>query len=86
MIIFNKNRTKIKTMKTDSHKLITVRNAQFLHKVQIAQSKLEIENYASFITNKHLTSVDTTFVEGYKLQVDSAIAVQAKTNIDSISE
>lgn len=74
-------------MKVNTHKLITVLNTQFIHEVQIAQSKLELDGIPSFILDENLTStIGTAFVEGYKLQVDSSYANKAKTIIDSIAE
>lgn len=74
-------------MKTPSHKLVTILNARFIHEVQIAQSRLEIEGIQSFIVDENITStLGTAFVEGYKLEIDTADVEKAKTILDSISE
>ena len=74
-------------METASNKLVTILNAQFLHEVQIAQSKLDIEGIQSFIVDENITStIGTAFVEGYKLQVSSTDVEKSKPIIDSITE
>lgn len=74
-------------METASNKLVTILNAQFLHEVQIAQSKLDLEGIQSFIVDENITStIGTAFVEGYKLQVSSTDVEKSKPIIDSITE
>ena len=68
-------------METASNKLITIFNAQFLHEIQIAQSKLELEGIQSFIIDENITStIGTAFIEGYRLQVDISDVEKSKTN------
>lgn len=74
-------------MDTTSNKLITILNAQFLHEVQIAQSKLELEGIQSFIVDENITStIGTAFVEGYRLQVGMKDAEKSKSIIDTITK
>ena len=74
-------------METASNKLITILNAQFLHEVQIAQSKLELEDIQSFIVDENITStIGTSFIEGYKLQVSATDVEKSKPIIDTITE
>ncbi len=74
-------------MKTASNKLITIFNAQFLHEIQIAQSKLELEGIQSFIIDENITStIGTAFIEGYRLQVDVSDVEKSKSIIDTISQ
>lgn len=74
-------------MEATSRKLVTILNTRFIHEVQIAQSKLELEGIQSFIGDEHITStIGTAFVEGYKLQVDATNVMKAKLLIDSITQ
>ncbi len=74
-------------MKTASNKLVIILNTRFLHEVQIAKSRLEIEGVQSFIVDENITStIGTAFVEGYKLEINVADVEKAKTILDSISE
>jgi len=74
-------------METASNKLITIFNAQFLHEVQIAQSKLELENIQSFILDENIIStIGTAFIEGYRLQVDISDVEKSKLIIDTLSQ
>lgn len=73
-------------MESSSHNLITILNSQFLHEVQIAQTKLELEGIQSFIADENITStIGTAFVEGYKLQIDSSNVEKATIIIEAIS-
>lgn len=72
-------------MAPTSNNLVTIINAQYIHEVQIAQSKLELEGIPSYIIDENLTStIGTAFVEGYKLQVNPDNLIKAKTILDSI--
>ena len=74
-------------METASNKLVTILNTQFLHEVQIAQSKLELEGIQSFIVDENITStIGTAFVEGYRLQINSADIEESKPIIDTVTE
>ncbi|MDC9721786.1 MAG: hypothetical protein PSN34_03300 [Urechidicola sp.] len=74
-------------METASNKLITILNAQFLHEIQIAQSKLDLEGIQSFIVDENIIStIGTAFVEGYKLQVNATDVEKSKPIIDTITE
>lgn len=74
-------------METASNKLITIFNAQFLHEIQIAQSKLELEGIQSFIIDENITStIGTAFIEGYRLQVDISDVEKSKPIIDTLSQ
>lgn len=74
-------------MDAASNKLVTILNAQFLHEVQIAQSKLELEGIKSFIVDENITStIGTAFVEGYRLQVNSTDVEKSKPIIDTITK
>ena len=74
-------------METASNKLITIFNAQFLHEIQIAQSKLELEGIKSFIIDENITStIGTAFIEGYRLQVDISDVKKSKPIIDTLSQ
>jgi len=69
------------------NKLVTILNAQFLHEVQIAQSKLELEGIQSFIIDENITStIGTAFIEGYRLQVSTIDSERAKATIDTLTE
>ncbi|MBV1887842.1 MAG: DUF2007 domain-containing protein [Urechidicola sp.] len=74
-------------METASNKLVTILNATFLHEVQIAQSRLELEGIKSYLVDENITStIGTAFIEGYKLQVDIQDVEKSKTIIDEITE
>lgn len=74
-------------METASNKLITIFNAQFLHEIQIAQSKLELESIQSFIIDENITStIGTAFIEGYRLQVDISDVEKSKPIIETLSQ
>ena len=74
-------------METASNKLITIFNAQFLHEVQIAQSKLELEGIQSFIIDENITStIGTAFIEGYRLLVNITDIEKSKPIIDTITQ
>ena len=74
-------------METASNKLVTIYIAPFIHEVQIAQSKLELEGIQSFIVDENITStIGTAFVEGYKLQVSATDVEKSKPIIDTITE
>lgn len=74
-------------METTSNNLVTILNAQFIHEVQIAQSKLELEGIQSYLVDENITStIGTAFVEGYRLQVNSADVEKSKQIIDTITE
>jgi len=74
-------------METASNKLVTILNATFLHEVQIAQSRLELEGIKSYIVDENITStIGTSFVEGYKLQVGILDVEKSKIIIDKITE
>jgi len=74
-------------MEIASNKLITIFNAQFLHEIQIAQSKLELEGIQSFIIDENITStIGTAFIEGYRLQVDISDVEKSKPIIDNITQ
>ncbi len=74
-------------METASNKLVTILNSQFIHVVQIAKSKLELEGIQSFIVDENITSsIGTAFIEGYKLQVNVADVKKSKPIIDTITE
>lgn len=70
-------------MSTTSNNLVTILNAHYIHEVQIAKSKLELEGIDSFIVDEHITStIGTAFIEGYKLQVNSGNVIKAKYILD----
>ena len=74
-------------MPTTSNNCVTILNSQYIHEVQIAQSKLELEGIQSFIVDENITStIGTAFVEGYKLQVSSTDVEKSKPIIDTITE
>ena len=74
-------------METASNKLITILNAQFLHEIQIAQSKLELEGILSFIVDENITStIGTAFIEGYRLQVNISDVEKSKPIIDTLTQ
>ena len=74
-------------METASNKLITILNAQFLHEIQIAQSKLELEGILSFIVDENITStIGTAFIEGYRLQVNISDVEKSKPIIETLSQ
>lgn len=74
-------------MNNTSHKLLTILNSTFIHEVQIAQTKLQSEGITSFIIDENINStIGTSFIEGYKLQVNQDDVIPAKKIIDSITE
>lgn len=74
-------------MEATLNNLVTILNTQFLHEVQIAQSKLELEGIQSYLVDENITStIGTAFVEGYKLQVNSTDVEKSKPIIDTIIE
>ena len=61
-------------------KLKTVFVTTFLHEIHLAKSKLASRGIDSFIVDEHLNSIiGTAFIEGYKLNVDSADFEEART-------
>ncbi|PCI09672.1 MAG: hypothetical protein COB73_04940 [Flavobacteriaceae bacterium] len=74
-------------MENASNKLVTILNTQFIHEVQIAQSKLELEGIQSYLVDENIIStIGTAFVEGYRLQVNSTYVEKSKQIIDTITE
>jgi len=74
-------------MEAASNKLVTILNTQFLHEVQIAKSKLELEGIQSYLIDENITStIGTAFIEGYRLQVSSTDVEKSKPIIDIITE
>ena len=74
-------------METTSNKLVTILNAPYLHEIQIAKSKLELEGIKSYLIDGNITStIGTAFVEGYRLQVDILDVEKSKSIIDEITE
>lgn len=74
-------------MENTSNKLVTILETQFIHEVQIAQSRLDLEGIKSYIADEHITStIGTAFIEGYKLQINSLDMIKAKFIIDSLLE
>ena len=66
-------------MSSTINNLITILNVHYIHEVQIAKSKLELEGIKSFIIDEHLTTtIGTAFIEGYKLQVNTNDVIKAK--------
>jgi hypothetical protein len=66
-------------MSSTFNNLTTILNAHYIHEVQIAKSKLELEGVKSYIVDEHLTTtIGTAFIEGYKLQVNTNDVIKAK--------
>ncbi|NNC70305.1 MAG: hypothetical protein HKN90_05715 [Flavobacteriaceae bacterium] len=60
--------------------LKTVFVSTFIHEVHLARTKLASKGIDSFIVDENLNSIiGTAFIEGYKLNVDSADFEQART-------
>lgn len=56
---------------TNSRSLKTVLITSFIHEIHLAKAKLESEGIRSFIVDENINStIGTSFIEGYKLNVD----------------
>ena len=54
--------------------------SSFLHEIQLAKAKLESQGIRSYIVGENLNStIGTSFVEGYKLNVSDTDFEQART-------
>lgn len=74
-------------MENNSHNLVTLLTASLIHEVHIAKTLLANYNIESYIIDDNIaTSIGTAFVEGYKLQVDSADLKKAKKILDEINK
>ncbi|WP_372745502.1 putative signal transducing protein [Lutibacter sp.] len=74
-------------MENNSHNLVTLLTASLIHEVHIAKTLLANYNIESYIIDENIaTSIGTAFVEGYKLQVDSADLKKAKKILDEINK
>ena len=64
-----------------NHKtLVTVLVTTFIHEIHLAKAKLESNGIRSFIVDENLnTIIGTAFIEGYKLNVDTADFEKART-------
>lgn len=60
--------------------LKTVLVTSFIHEIQLAKAKLESVGIRSFIVGENLNStIGTSFVEGYKLNVSDTDFEEART-------
>lgn len=74
-------------MENNSHNLVTLLTASLIHEVHIAKTLLANYNIKSYIIDENIaTTIGTAFVEGYKLQVDSADLKKAKKILDEINK
>lgn len=74
-------------MENNSDSLVTLLTASLIHEVHIARTLLANANIESYIIDENIaTSIGTAFVEGYKLQVNSADLKKAKKILDAVNE
>ena len=74
-------------MKKHSNTLVPVLTASLIHQIHIAKALLAKQGIASYIFDENIaTSIGTAYVEGYKLEVDSADLKKAKQILAEIEE
>lgn len=74
-------------MKKHSNTLVTVLTASLIHEIHIAKTLLASHGIESYIFDENIAStIGTAYVEGYKLEVDSADLKKAKKILDDIKK
>ncbi|MGV8947268.1 MAG: putative signal transducing protein [Lutibacter sp.] len=74
-------------MKSNSGDLVNVLTTSLYHEIHIAKTLLSSYGIQSFIFDENLmTTIGTAYVEGYKLEVDSADFEKAKEILSSIED
>lgn len=74
-------------MKKHSNTLVPVLTASLIHEIHIAKTLLASHGIESYIFDENIAStIGTAYVEGYKLEVDSADLKKAKKILDDIKK
>lgn len=74
-------------MENNSDHLVVLLTASLIHEVHIAKSLLAKSGIESYIIDENIaTSIGTAFVEGYKLEVNSADFDKAKKILEELQE
>ncbi|RXP56593.1 DUF2007 domain-containing protein [Lutibacter sp. HS1-25] len=74
-------------MNKHANNLVTVLTASLIHQIHIAKTLLASQGIESYIFDENIaTTIGTAFVEGYKLEVDSADLEKAKKILAEIEE
>ncbi|NQV78633.1 MAG: DUF2007 domain-containing protein [Lutibacter sp.] len=70
----------------ENNSLVTVLTVSLIHEIHIARTLLASRGIKSYIFDENIaTSIGTAFVEGYKLEVNSADLERAKKILNEIN-